>query len=98
MALVLGVKVGEVIDIADHWLTILSIDSRNAATVIADTGWKPSIHSSRMTEVLSEIWISLKPDSGRHQMRLLVDAPRRFPISRRVDPPRSPSRTVHRRA
>ena len=46
MALVLGVKVGEVIDIADHWLTILSIDGRDTATLIANTGSKTAICSN----------------------------------------------------
>lgn len=88
MALVLGVKVGEVIDIADHWLTILSIDGRNTATVIADTGLKTEIRSSRMTEVISDVWVSLEPDAGRSRLRLLLNAPRHFPITRREDPPR----------
>ncbi|MBU8873690.1 hypothetical protein KQ910_07935 [Reyranella sp. MMS21-HV4-11] len=86
MALVLGVKVGEVIDIADHWLTILSIDGRNAATLIVETGLKTTIHSSRMTEVISNIWIGLEPEAGRHRLRLLIEAPRQFSITRRADP------------
>lgn len=88
MALVLGVKVGEVIDIADHWLTILSIDGRDTATVIADTGWKTAICSSRMTEVLSDVRVSLEPNASRSRLRLLLDAPRHLPITRRDDPPR----------
>lgn len=87
MALVLGVKVGEVIDIADHWLTVLSIDSRNTATLIADTGWKATIHSGCMTEVMSNVWVSLDPGGGRNRLRLRLEAPRELAITRRVDPP-----------
>jgi hypothetical protein len=88
MALVLGVKVGEVIDIADHWLTILSIDGRDTATLIANTGSKTAICSSRMTEIISDVWVSLEPNASRSRLRLLLEAPRHFPITRRADPPR----------
>lgn len=88
MALVLGVKIGEVIDIADHWLMILSIDGRDRATLIANTGWKTAISSSRITEIISDVWVSLAPNASRSRLRLLLEAPRQLPITRRVDPPR----------
>jgi hypothetical protein len=33
MALVLGLAVGDVVDIADYWIAVLSVDSRMTATV-----------------------------------------------------------------
>ena len=88
MALVLGVKVGEVIDITDHWLTMLSIDGRDTATLIASTGWKTAICSSRMTDIISDVWVSLEPNASRSRLRLLLDAPRQLQITRRIDPSR----------
>lgn len=88
MALVLGVKIGEVIDIADHWLTVLSTTSHNTATVIADSGWKATICSGRMIEVLSDVWVSLDPGVSRSRLRLRLEAPRHLSITRRVDPAR----------
>ncbi len=88
MPLVLGVKVGEVINIADHWLTILSIDGRDTATVIAATGLKTTICSSRMTEIICNVSVRLKPNASRSRLRLLLEAPRHLPIARRADTPR----------
>jgi len=38
MALVLGLTVGDVVDIADYWIAVLSVDSRKSATLIAKGG------------------------------------------------------------
>jgi hypothetical protein len=40
MALTLGVKIGDVVDVADHWVAVLSIDGRNSATLISSDGQK----------------------------------------------------------
>ena len=38
MALVLGLAVGDVVDIADHWIAVISVDSRKTATLITNNG------------------------------------------------------------
>jgi len=38
MALILGVKVGDVVDVAAHWVAVLSIDTRDSATLISNKG------------------------------------------------------------
>ena len=43
MALTLGVKIGDVVDIAEHWVAVLSVDSRRSATLISDDGRKIAI-------------------------------------------------------
>ena len=88
MGLVFGDNVGEVSDSCYHGLTILSIDGRDTATLIANTGWKTAIYSSRMTEIIPDVWVSLEPNASRSRLRLLLDAPRQLPITRRIDPPR----------
>ena len=36
MALTLGAKIGDVVDVAAHWIALLSIDGRHNATLIRD--------------------------------------------------------------
>lgn len=85
MALVLGVKIGDVVDIAGGWLAVLSIDSSKSATVICDDGKKISLFRSQMTEFTPDVWIGLGRDAPAYPLRLLFDAPRHIPISRRRD-------------
>ncbi len=40
MALILGVKIADVVDIAEKWIAVLSVDSRRSATLITDDGDK----------------------------------------------------------
>ena len=40
MALIFGAKVGDVVDVAEHWVAVLSIDTRNSATLIGNEGRK----------------------------------------------------------
>ena len=51
MALVLGLAVGDVVDIADYWIAVLSVDSRRTATLIAKDGEKIPISSADSDEV-----------------------------------------------
>jgi len=36
-----------------------------------------------MTEMVPEIWIDLGPDAARSRLRLVFEAPRHIPITRR---------------
>ena len=62
MALTLGVKVGDVVDVAEHWVAVLSVDSRNSATLISNDGQKIAVSSNQMTEMVP-VWIGLGPDA-----------------------------------
>ena len=83
MALALGVKIGDVVDIATHWIAVLSVDSRRTATLIRDDGRKVTISQTRMTELASEVWVGLGPELTTGRLRLVIDAPRRIAITRR---------------
>jgi len=103
MALTLGVKVGDVVDVAEHWVAVLSVDSRNSATLISNDGQKIAVSSNQMTEMVP-VWIGLGPDATRSRLRLVFEAPPQYPDhaaarlerqsdyratgSRRLSPPR----------
>jgi hypothetical protein len=38
-----------------------------------------------MTEMVPEVWIGLGPDATRSRLRLVFEAPRNIPITRRHD-------------
>jgi hypothetical protein len=85
MALTLGVKIGEVVDIAEHWVAVLSIETRDSATLISNGGRKIEVSSREMTEMVPKVWIGLGPDATRSRLRLVFDAPRHISITRRHD-------------
>jgi hypothetical protein len=85
MALTLGVKIGEVVDIAEHWVAVLSVDSRNSATLISNDGQKIAVSSDQMTQMAPDVWIGLGPDAAKSRLRLVFEAPRNIPITRRHD-------------
>jgi hypothetical protein len=85
MALTLGVKIGDIVDVAQHWVAVLSIDTRDSATLISNEGRKIAVSARGMTEVIPEVWIGLGPDATRSRLRLLFQAPRHIPITRRHD-------------
>jgi hypothetical protein len=85
MALTLGVKIGDVVDVAKHWIAVLSIDSRDSATLISNDGRKIEVSSHGMTEMVPEVWIGLGPDATRSRLRLVLEASRNIPITRRHD-------------
>jgi hypothetical protein len=83
MALTLGVKIGDVVDIAEDWVAVLSIDTRDSATLVDNKGRKIEVSARGMTKMASEVWIGLGPDATRSRLRLLFEAPRNIPITRR---------------
>jgi hypothetical protein len=85
MALTLGVKIGEVVDVAEHWVAVLSVDTRDSATLISNEGQKTAVSAHQMTEIVPEVWIGLGPDATRSRLRLVFEAPRNIPITRRHD-------------
>jgi hypothetical protein len=86
MALVLTVAVGDLVDIADNWIALASIDSATSVTLISCEGKKVSISSDRETEVFSDVWLRLGPGRGRLKRKLLVEAPKALTVRRRPKP------------
>ena len=85
MALVLSLAVGDVVDIADYRIAVLSVDSRKTATLITKDGEKIPVSSKYETEIAPTVWVQLGPWSGKRQLKLLFTAPRSVSIRRRHD-------------
>ena len=85
MALVLGVAVGDVVDIADYWIALISVDSRKTATLITKDGEKVAVSAKYETEIVPTVWVQLGPHSDKRHVKLLFDAPRSVAITRRHD-------------
>ena len=83
MALVLGLNVGDVVDIADYWIAVLSVDSRKTATLIAKDGEKIAVSSKHETELVPAVWVQLGPLISKSHVKLLFDAPKSVSITRR---------------
>jgi hypothetical protein len=85
IALVLGVAVGDVVDIVDYWIAVISVDSRKTATLITKDGEKISVSSDYETEIAPTVWVQLGPRTGRSHLKLLFAAPRSVSITRRLE-------------
>jgi hypothetical protein len=83
MALVLGLSVGDVVDIADYWIAVLSVDSKTKATLIAKDGEKIAVSSKYETELAPDVWVQLGPWISMKHVKLLFEAPRSVSITRR---------------
>jgi hypothetical protein len=85
MALILGVKIGDVVDVAERWIKVLSIDGRYSATLVCDDGRKLAVSARGLTKMMSDVWVGMGPDPARSRFRLMFDAPSHVPITRRHD-------------
>jgi hypothetical protein len=83
MALVLSLAVGDVVDIADYWIAVISVDSRMTATLVTKAGEKIPVSSKHETEITPTVWVQLGPWTGKRHLKLLFAAPRSVSISRR---------------
>ena len=84
MALVLGLAVGDVVDIADYWIAVISVESRKTATLITKAGKKVAVSSDHETEIAPTVWVQLGPRTDRRRVKLLFAAPRSVSITRRL--------------
>jgi hypothetical protein len=57
MALVLGLAVGDVVDIADCGIAVISVDSRKTATLVTKDGEEMSVSSEYETEIVPTVWV-----------------------------------------
>ena len=85
MALVLSLAVGDVVDIADYWISVISVDSRKTAALITKDGEKIPVSSKYETEIAPTVWVQLGPWTGKRHLKLLFTAPRSVSITRRRD-------------
>ena len=85
MALVLSLAVGDVVDIADYWIAVISVESRKTATLITKAGKKVAVSSDHETEISPTVWVQLGPWTGKRHLKLLFTAPRSVSITRRHD-------------
>lgn len=83
MALVLGLTQGDVVDIADHWIEVLSVRARKTATIVTNVGEKVEISAGYATEILPTVWVQVGLGSSKQLLRLLFVAPKSLRISRR---------------
>jgi hypothetical protein len=83
MALALGVKIGDVVDIADRWVAVLFFNGPHSATLICDDGEKLAVSADELTEMMPDVWIGLGPQPVGSKLKLLFEAPRNVPITRR---------------
>jgi hypothetical protein len=72
-----------VVDIADYWIAVLSVDSRKTATLIARDGEKIAVSSKHETELAPDVWVQLGPWISMKHVKLLFDAPKSVSITRR---------------
>ncbi|MEA2909090.1 MAG: hypothetical protein QOJ15_1171 [Bradyrhizobium sp.] len=85
MTLVLTLAVGDVVDIADYRIAVLSVDSRKTATLITKDGEKIPVSSKYETELVPTVWAQLGPWISKRKVKLLFDAPKSVSITRRKD-------------
>jgi hypothetical protein len=83
MALVLGLAVGDVVDIADYWIAVISVNSPKTATLITKDGQKVPVSSDHETEIAPTVWVQLGPRTGKRHVKLLFAAPSAVSITRR---------------
>ena len=70
-------------DIADYRIAVLSVESRNTATLITKDGEKIPVSSKYETEIAPTVWVQLGPWTGKRHLKLLFTAPRSVSIMRR---------------
>jgi len=83
MALVLGMRLGDVIDVGQNWITTWSVDSKHSATIMTSDGRKVRITSRQLREVFPQVYVGLGPGPAT-KLRLVFRAPRSIVISRQV--------------
>jgi hypothetical protein len=81
--LVIGVRLGQVVDIGPHWIATWSLNSKSDATIMTSAGRQVGITSRRLVEVFPSIFVGLGP-RPTEKLRLLINAPRPVPIGRRA--------------
>ncbi len=84
MALVVTVAAGDVVDIGNRWIALLSVQNGVSATLLSDAGNKIPVSAEIETEVIPSVWLRLGSRAAyRSCCQLVIDAPKAARISRR---------------
>ncbi len=83
MALVLGASVGDIIDIGQHHIQVMSIGPDRRVTLWCGDGRQFVISEAGPTTIFANVAVKLGPAPKRSSCRLVFDAPKTVPIFRR---------------
>jgi hypothetical protein len=82
MSLALGARLGDVFQIDNHTVKLISVLKATQATLELNDGRRVDVYANRLTEVLPNVLIGVGLDKTNHHLRLIFDAPRSIAITR----------------
>jgi hypothetical protein len=83
MALVIGARVGDVIDIGSTWITVCSIDDDRTAIIRTADDRLVELSSEWFRTIFANVDIGLGPAPATKSLKLVVRAPRSIHVGRR---------------
>ena len=83
MPLVVGARIGQIIDVGSTWIVVCSIDDDRTITVRTADGRREKLSSKRFRRIFPNVEIGLGPASATKCLRLLFRAPRSILVGRR---------------
>lgn len=87
MALVIGVGLGDVIDIGSDWVCVAAVQNKTTMVIVTNDGARLLISPYCELEILPKVWIQLARNRTCLPMRLVIEAPKSVQITRRPEPP-----------
>lgn len=84
MALVLGVRLGDCIDIGPNWIRAWSVYNRSTLIVLTSDGRMEKISSRRIRQIFDGVEIGLGPHPTSQRLKLIICADPSTPITRRL--------------
>jgi hypothetical protein len=82
MALVIGVNVGKEIAVGEHKITVISVDSSDQVTIAREDGKIFRVCTTKSTEILPDVYVSIGSETARWGLRLAFEAPLGIKIGR----------------
>jgi hypothetical protein len=83
MSLVLGVQVGDVIDVGRNWIELIGKTGPHAVEIQTGDGRQIVITAARKRLIFPNVRLRLGPDPTDDRIRLVFAAPRSIHIGRR---------------
>jgi hypothetical protein len=83
MALVLGLRVGDTVQVGGQWIGLAAVEGPHAIRIWTSDGDSVRLGDKGEIEVFPEIWIGLGPLPTGQRIRLTFDAPTTVKIGRR---------------
>jgi hypothetical protein len=84
MSLVLGVQIGDVIEVGGNWIELIGKTGSHAVQIRTSDGRRVVITAGRPRLVFPDVRLHLGPDPTDDRIRLVFDAPRSIHIGRRT--------------